>query len=519
MALAKSSASAVEALLTAVLESKEKVHVAKVERHGEKIILPENMTYGDAIKNLERQAQYEDEKVQIQHDFPYFVYDGAHALGKVMEQKFGFVFGKTEYSFFEGEQPPKLIGIDVGDGQIVQVPWGSFTVPSIKGGKFACGFKVEDGKILFQFSCTCARKYEAEVKDLRNSVLAYLKEHSIYKGRAISIKFTDDGGNMLIESNQIPQPKFLDLSKAREEELVFPKDVHDAIYDNLFTPIDRLEEARALGVPIKRGILLAGMFGVGKTLTAYVAASKATKKNMTYVYCQKPEEFVHIMRFAAQYAPALVFCEDVDRIVGTDRTAEVDELINVIDGVETKNHEIITVFTTNSVTDVNQALLRPGRMDAVIWVRTPDAEAVERLVRNYCGKLVSPEDDLTEIGKLLENNIPAVIREVCERSKLSALRMLPDGSPVTKIPVEALKKASTTMKNQLELLSQKRPPVLNEDQKAMVKVADAIGSIGTAIGEFTEATRMRLVTAPAIPTHGSGEMHPKKTAELPAKEA
>ena len=515
--------SAAEELLGMILDAKEKIHVAKVEKHGDKIILPQGMHISDAIKSLERQMQYEEEKVAITHAFPYFVWDGAYALGKVMEEKFGFVFGKTEYSFFEGEKPPQLIGIDVGGGEIVQVPWGAFTVPSIKGGQFKCGYKVEEGKINFQFSCMCARKYEVEVKDLRDKVLKYLQEKSIYKGRAISIRFTDDNGELLIENSQIPTPKFLDISKARESELVFPKDVEDSIYDNLFTPIDRLEEARRLKVPIKRGIMLAGDFGVGKTLTAYVAAHKATQHGMTYVYCQNPKEFVHIMRFAAQYAPALVFCEDVDRIVGKDRTAAVDELINIIDGVETKNHEIITVFTTNSVTDVNQALLRPGRMDAVIHVRRPDSEAVQRLVRNYCGPLLAATADLNEIGELLKDNIPAVIREVCERSKLSALRMLKAGEPLTEIPVSALKKASLTMKGQLELLAQERPPVLNEDQKAMHAIAKALSSIGPAIGQVaeaaTEAAMKRALTAGALPVEKTVLPPVKKVAELPTTEA
>ena len=268
--------------MKAINDEKNKVHIAGVERHGEKIILPTDMKIEDAITSLQRQQQHENEKVAISYDFPYFVWDGAYALGKVMEERYGFVFGKTEYDFF-GEHPPQLIGVEVGYGKVSQVPWGSFLVPSVPGGKFECGYKIVENKYLFKFTCTCARKYEKEVESLRDAVTAYLAKNSIYKGKAISIRFTDDAGNRLIDLKQVPTPKFLDLSKAREEELVFPTDVDAAIRTNLFTPIDRMQEAKAIGVPIKRGILLAGDFGVGKTLTAYVAAYKAGQNGMTYV--------------------------------------------------------------------------------------------------------------------------------------------------------------------------------------------------------------------------------------------
>lgn len=458
-----------------------KVHVADVVRHGASIVIPEGMKYEDAILNLQHRAKYENELVALSYDFDYFVFDGAHALAKVMEDRYGFVFGQTTYSFFEGEQPPQLLGIEVRSGEMVQVPWGQFTVPGIQGGKFNCGMFKKEGKIIFRLSVTCARKYEGEVKELRDKVQAYLEKNSIYRGKAISIRFTDDDDELLVDSGVIPQPKFLDISKAREEELVFSDDVADAIYTNLFTPIDRIDDVRASGVPIKRGVLLVGDFGVGKTLSAYVAAQKAVKKNITYIYCQEPKEFVHVMRLAAQYAPSLVFCEDVDRIVPENRDEKVDELINTIDGVETKNREIITVFTTNSVDKVNQALLRPGRMDAVIHIKRPDAKAVSQLVRNYCGKLLDPTADLSEVGVLLQDNIPAVIREVCERSKLAAYRFVPEGKRLTTIPTKALVESAKTMRMQLDLLNRTQLVPKAPEVIATEKVAASLSEIAQAI--------------------------------------
>jgi len=484
-----------------------KVHVAGVERHGEKIILPKGMKTADAIESLKRQLRYDEEKVAMSFDFNFFVWDGAYALSQVMQQRYGFVFG--EKSGFFGSEPPQLMGIEIELGKFVQVPWGRFSVPSVEA-QFECSYTEKEGKLLFKLAVVTKHMYEEEVKSLHTAVLDYLKTNSIYKGKAFGIRFTDDRGKNLLANGEIPTPKFLDVAKNREKELVFPQHVAEQIDTNLFTVLERLEECRESKIPVKRGILLAGHYGVGKTLTAYVAAHKAVTNGITYIYCQKPEEFSNVMRMAAQYTPCLVFCEDVDRIVPSDRDKGVDELINIIDGVETKNSEIITVFTTNAVDDVNQSLLRPGRMDAVIVVERSDAAAVQQLIRNYAGQYLKPGTDLTEIGELLKNNIPAVIREVCERSKLAALRRMEKGSKLKFIPLEALKEASLTMKIQLDLLNREEP----EEKDGEEQIADGLKAIATAIKNPTVITTPTSRTAkmPTMPdmTPTNGEVSSTK---------
>lgn len=460
-------------------QKKEKVEIAEVVRHGEKIVLPNAMSIDAAITTLTRRKKYEEEVVQMVYPFEAFVWDGAYALGKALEKRYGWVQGKTIHGFFE-DNPPKLIKVEVSRGKYIQVPWGVFKVPGVEG-TFTTAVYKKDGRINFEFIAEIKHKYEDEANHLRDDVQAFLDSASIYRGQAISIRFRFDG-----EPLPLPQPSFLDLSGVHENELVFPEDVQAAIETNLFTPIDRLEQARALGVPIKRGVLLAGDFGVGKTLSAYVAAKKAVAKKITFIYCKDPEEFAEVMHFAAQYSPAVVFCEDVDRIAPAQRDSNVDAIINVMDGVDTKNQEIITVLTTNEVGKVNQALLRPGRLDAVIHVKRPDAAAVVRLVRLYAGRLVKDSDDLSEVGRILQDNIPAVIREVCERSKLAALRYITADETLDHIPPGALVDSAKTMKMQLELLSNQH----RKDPSDMESAMKVLGYyVSSAIKEAAFAIR------------------------------
>lgn len=461
-------------------EQPQKVHIAEVVRHGEKIVLPENLEVADAIGVLARRLEYEEKTVTLSFDFDTFLLDGAYALAQVMKEKYGWVEGRSTPGFWS-DNPPAMIGVKVGAKatDVVQVPWGRISVPGIEG-YFEAAFYEKAGRFNFRLSASIKHKHEREFNAVRDAVIEYLKANSLYKGKAISVRFTDDDGDAL----PMPEPSFLDVSKVNESELVFCEDVEAAIQTSLFTPIQRMEQARKLKVPVKRGILLVGDFGVGKTLSAYIAAQKAINKGITFIYCQNPKEFPSIMRFAAQYSPAVVFLEDVDRIVPAQRDANVDEIINVIDGVDNKGAEIITVLTTNDVANVNVALLRPGRMDAIIHVKRPDAIAVQKLIRLYAGKLIQPEDDLTKIGELLEDNIPAVIREVCERSKLAALRYMDENETLTHIPVQALLDAAITMKMQLDLLK-------NQSQKPKFasQVAMEVLSMGLAQG-FVQAVNL-----------------------------
>ena len=151
---------------------------------------------------------------------------------------------------------------------------------------------------------------------------------------------------------------------------------------------------------MKRGVLLGGKYGTGKTLAATVAARLAQDNGITYVYTPRADELGDAIAFAKQYqSPAcVVFCEDIDRQVTGQRTVAMDDILNILDGVDTKTDNIITVLTTNHLDNVNQAMLRPGRLDAIINVETPDAYTAERLVRHYGGEAINAAEDLTEVG-------------------------------------------------------------------------------------------------------------------------
>lgn len=435
-------------------EQKNEIVVTEVVRLGERLIIPEKMSAQDAVKLLQARMEYEDTTVEIVRTLNTFIWDGANALAEAMDQKYGWAQAiKIPGGFWEDDRMPTLMTIETGVGRTKQIPWGRFTLPGIDGHVTTDAVK-KDGKFVFKVSALVRRKHENEMHELFRLMEEKLAEKSIYRGQAIAVRFKDDAGNII----KLPEPKFLDLSKVRRDQLILPKDVKTDIEVNVFTPIERMAECRKYKIPLKRSALFAGNYGVGKTLAAQIAGKIAVDNDVTYIYCQKADEFADVMEFAKQYQPAVVFCEDIDRVLSGARDHAMDHILNTIDGVDSKHCEIIVVLTSNSMKDINQAMLRPGRLDAVIWVAEPDAFAAVQLIRMYGGELVAKESDeaLLEVGKQLAGQIPSVIREVVERAKLAQLFMTEPGDPVTNVGAAALKAALHTMKVQLDLLHEKQ---------------------------------------------------------------
>jgi len=443
-------------------------NVAEIVHHGEKLILPEGLSIKAAIDLLYRRAEYLEATVDIAEKFDVFPFDGAYALSQVIIDRYGWAEGTAIKSMF-GEQKPQVFKIPSGVNTKVDVPWGQFELPNIDGVLRTGLDRSSSGRAIFVLSAEVKRKDEPTIRALFNDLREYLKNNSLYRGKAIKIRFRDDEG----EPVPMPEPEFIDVSNICRHDLLLNNDLMASIDANLFTPITRVEDCLQNGIKVKRGILLGGNYGTGKTLAATVAARLAQDSGITYVYTPRANELGDAIAFAKQYqSPAcVVFCEDIDRQVTGVRTAEMDDILNIIDGIDTKSENIITVLTTNRLDNVNQAMLRPVRLDAIIDVVAPDAETAERLVRHYGGDAINVMEDLTEVGETLEGQIPAVIEETVKRAKLFQLTLLPNGNAVTDISAEALRQASVTMTTQIALLAETeeaKTPTLDAAMKEVV---------------------------------------------------
>jgi transitional endoplasmic reticulum ATPase len=442
-----------------------------VKRHkAQSIIIPEAMTSREHAKVALEIDHAESETIGIHESIVAFPFDGAVAFMKALHTVFGWVSPAPTPGFF-GDSPPTAVSVDIGPGETMQIFWGRFNVPALHGW-LSTNVERKDGMVQFVIGGEVPKSMENKVKYIADVTRAIVQHDSIYKGRPFTMK-TQRNGELDYDS----PPKFMDVAKAPTEELLFTGTLERQVQTNLFTPIEYTDACRAQGIPLKRGILLEGPYGTGKTMTAYVTARKAQENGWTFIMVDRVSALHEVLKLARLYAPAVVFAEDVDRVIsGQDRSVSVDDLLNTIDGIESKHGEIITVLTSNHVENINKAMLRPGRLDAVISVTAPDADTAIRLVRQYARGLIASDVDLAPVGELLGGKIPAVIREAVERAKLYAIHRVGGDMSKMILDVDDLVSSAEYMENHLRLLNDNPDTEVSKQEQLGTLVVELLSS-------------------------------------------
>ncbi len=424
---------------------------------------PGNMPVDKAIEALQRKLKDDNQPYNVHEILDAYPLDGAVAFTKAMTKLYGWSSPQTVMTFF-GPKPPSMISVKTGfrDEDVVQCPLGAFKLPGVDELINTLIDTDNKGRQVFIIHATVKKKDRHLLLELANEARRFVKEESIYRGKAIRLAVDMDGD---LDYND--PPSFLDVTK--KDDLIFDEDIQSQIDTSILTPIKKTAECRKAKIPLKRGVLLEGPYGTGKSLTARQTAHECEQNGWTFVLLDRVQGLRSALEFANRYAPAVVFAEDIDRIA-SERDEKANDLINTIDGVVSKRSEIMTILTTNFAEKLNPVILRPGRLDAVISLRAPSDAAVTRLLKLYAGKLLPDGADVPNAAKELSGQIPASIRECVERAKLGMI-----GRGDNTLSDDDLTVAAKTMKNHLALLNkdQKSPQttgeMLAESLKQVVK--------------------------------------------------
>lgn len=479
----------------------ERTGAHSVEWEGKSFVLPalpSPVGLREGAEVLNRKADEEEQEITISEIIDALPWDGAQAFEQAVRDLFGWgIWQPQKVMWFK--IPPTLRTIKTGPGpdDKKQVFWGEMFIPQLDA-TLSTGTAVHEGRrIVFQIKGSIAKKNRYQLEGLVALARIYANERSIYKGQAIRM-FVNENGTL--DNNR--EPEFIKIDPRIEDELVFSDEVMAQINTNLFAPIEYPEACRKLGIPLKRGILFAGPYGVGKSMTAAVTAAKAVRKGWTFIMLDRVAGLKSVLDFAHRYAPVVVFAEDIDRVIAGERSVEIDDVLNTLDGVQGKAHEIVTVLTTNHPDKINHAMLRPGRLDAIVTVTPPDAVAAERLMRQYGRGQIKDDATLEKAGLALKGHIPAVIREAVERAKLSAIFRTgghPDG-----LTDDDLVTAAGTMKTHLDLMAGDGPPrksaaerlgdALTECVTGSLATADQVGAVDDTATATLDVARKILET-------------------------
>lgn len=262
-------------------------------------------------------------------------------------------------------------------------------------------------------------------------LLAHLRElaveHNVYRGRVIAFGGEVFGPARAALLSFHPRP-----SLAREH-LVLPAGLLDGVERQIIGVARHRDLLLAHGQHLKRGVLLYGAPGVGKTHTIRYLMGSLPDTTVLMLSANMLHRIREACSVARALAPSLLIVEDVD-LIGEDRGVHqasplLFQLLNEMDGLG-EDVDVTFVLTTNRVEVLEPALAaRPGRIDHAVEIPMPDADGRRRLLAVYRGgldlRLAEPE----RVVERTEGVTASFIKELLRRAALNAADELAAGDP------------------------------------------------------------------------------------------
>ena len=228
-----------------------------------------------------------------------------------------------------------------------------------------------------------------------------------------------------------------------------------ALTEAVLWPLQHPDTFARLGVEPPRGVLLYGPPGTGKTFVVRALASTGRLSVHAVKGSELMDKWVgssekavrELFRRARDSAPSLIFLDEIDALAPrrgqsfdsgvTDRV--VAALLTELDGIEPLR-DVVVLGATNRPELIDPALLRPGRLERLVFVEPPDADARYQILKT-AGKSVplSQEVDLKEIAAELDGYSAADCVALLREAALTAMRRSIDAADVTAADVATAK--------------------------------------------------------------------------------
>jgi hypothetical protein len=250
-------------------------------------------------------------------------------------------------------------------------------------------------------------------------------KHNVYRGKLLSVRNKQEG-----EGNGL---KFHTLPNITREQIILPEGLLKRIERQTTEAGQYSEALKKAGKKLKRGILLHGKPGTGKTLTAMYLASAMRQRTVLMLTGRGQGLVEKSCHFAKWLEPAMVVIEDVDLIAeerskqNSCENALLMELLNEMDGLA-EDIDVLFVLTTNRPEILEPALAaRPGRIDQAYEIPLPDLECRRRLFDLYSRGLKLEVSNIEEFIKRTSGASAAFVNELLRKAALFAA---PDGDPI-----------------------------------------------------------------------------------------
>ena len=229
-----------------------------------------------------------------------------------------------------------------------------------------------------------------------------------------------------------------------------------ALTEAVLWPLQHPDTFARLGVDPPRGVLLYGPPGCGKTFVVRALASTGKLSIHAVKGAELMDKWVgssekavrELFRRARDSAPSLVFLDEIDALAPrrgqsidsgvTDRV--VASLLTELDGIDPLR-DVVVLGATNRPDLIDPALLRPGRLEKLVFVEPPDADA-RRAILQTSGKSIPLSDDvnLDALADELDGYSAADCVALLREAALTAMRRSIDAADVTAEDVAAARR-------------------------------------------------------------------------------
>ncbi len=225
------------------------------------------------------------------------------------------------------------------------------------------------------------------------------------------------------------------------------EDVKKELTDSILLPLQNKGLAMAYNLKVPSGILLFGPPGTGKTMIMRALANDMdysfypvkTPEILSQWYGESEKNVVEVFERARATAPSILFFDEIDAIgkkrelAGTDSVTPrvLNVLLQEMDGARKTDKSVIVIGATNIPSTLDNALMRPGRFDKIIYMHLPDFDARKAIFKvSLKGLPVSNDIDFEKLAKKSERFSGADIQQVV---KVALRKAAEDAKAVGKV--------------------------------------------------------------------------------------
>jgi ATPase family associated with various cellular activities (AAA) len=275
--------------------------------------------------------------------------------------------------------------------------------------------------VTVQIASTGAGRAAATAAEIRRLAL----ERNVFRGQVLSFGGDVFGhGEALLNFHRRPV--------MGAEQLVLAPQTLAEVQRQVVEVARHKERLLAAGQHLKRGLLLYGPPGVGKTHTVRYLTSSLIGTTVIQLTGNALHLIAEACSVARALQPSMLVVEDVD-LIAEDRGMHpghhpmLFQLLNEMDGLA-EDADVVFVLTTNRADLLEPALAaRPGRVDQAVALELPDAAARRALFELYRGDLPVDTSGLDDVIARTEGVTASFLKELIRRSALLAATRTPEG--------------------------------------------------------------------------------------------